>query len=221
MLRLMLQKRDLIGKRTKKLREEGIMPAVLYGKNEKSVPVLLLQKEFEKVWKEVGESSVITLQGIGDDKEALIHGIDCDPVNGKPRHADFYIIEKGQKIRVTVPIEFIGTAPAVKELGGTLVKVLHELDIEVESASLPHSIEADISVLRNFESQLLVKDIVVPKEVAILTSPDEVVALVSEAQEEEVPDTGTADAISSIEVEKKGKQEEEGDVAAGAANNRE
>jgi large subunit ribosomal protein L25 len=188
-----------------KIRAGGRIPAVMYGPKEPSTSISIQAAEFTKLFKVAGESSVIEIEGVGETKETLVHDIDADPVTGMVRHVDFYVIEKGKPIEVDVPIEFIGESPAVKELGGVLVKVLHELKIEVLPKNLPHSISVDISSLVNFESQIHVKDLAVPPGVTILTSADEVVALTAEAKEE-VLEPVVAPDLSSIEVEKKGKE---------------
>ena len=185
------------------------MPAVFYGKKEKSTPITISKAEFKKVWKEAGESSVIDLVGNNIEAEALIYDVDLDPVTDEPRHADFYVFEKGKKIEIAVPLEFIGVAPAVKDMGGTLVKVLHELEIEALPKDLPHNISVDISSLLNFDSQILAKDIKLPQGVVLVTKLEEVVASVYETKEE-VEEVVPVD-LASIEVQKKGKEAKEGE----------
>jgi large subunit ribosomal protein L25 len=92
--------------------------------------------EFKKVLAGAGESSSIELITETGHENAMIQAVQFDPVKGMPIHADFYVIEKGQKVHVKTPIEFIGESPAVKE-GGVLVKVMHELSIEGEPQKLP------------------------------------------------------------------------------------
>jgi len=215
MLELAVEKREKIGKASKR-REGGKIPAVLYGPKEPAMPVALNESDFIHVWNEAGESAVIELTGLGEPKEALIHEIDRDPVSGKIRHADFYVIEKGKKIEVEIPLVFTGEAPAVKELGGTLVKVMHEIEIEVMPKDLPQEIAVDVSNLVDFDTQIHVSDIAVPSDVTVLTDPHEVVALVSEVKEEEEEPTEAPD-LESIEVEKKGVKEEEGNEDSAAA----
>ena len=159
-----------------------------------------------KAWKNAGESTVIKLETEKGNVEALINAVDLDPLTGEPRHADFYIFEKGHKVEIAVPIEFDGISPAVKDLGGVLVKVIRELKVKAEPSKLPHSIKVDIGTLENFESRILASDIVLPTGVELVENPDEMVASVSEAKEE-VVETAPVD-LSQIEVEKKGKQEE-------------
>jgi len=115
-----------------------------------------------------GESSVIILSDGTNEHEALIHEIDIHPVTGVPRHADFYVIEKGKKIQVKVPLEFIGVSPAVKDLGGILVKVLRELEIEAAAKDLPHDLKVDISALKELTSTIHVSDLKIPAGVTVV-----------------------------------------------------
>ncbi len=195
------------------LRDEGVMPAVFYGKKEESTPVSVSLAEFLKVWKKAGESSVVVLKGEKGELEALIHDVDVDPVTEVPRHADFYVFEKGHKIEVEVPLEFVGVSPAVKNLGGILIKVLHKLKIEAMPKDLPHNIEVDISSLASFDNQILANNLVLPAGVTLLEDATEVIALVSEPKEEKEEEAVPVD-LSAIEVEKKGKKEEEGEEGA-------
>lgn len=189
------------------LRSSGTMPAVFYGPKDDTVSVAVSLSEFKKVWDEAGESSVISLKTPAGDKEALIHDVDVHPVSGEPRHADFYIIEAGKTVEVEVPLTFVGVSPAEKSLGGVLVKVIHELSIEAMPKDLPQEIEVDISTLVDFDSQIAIKDITLPSGVTALGNPDDVVAVVNEAKEEEESESAAPD-MDSIEVEQKGKQEE-------------
>lgn len=193
------------------MRKGGILPAVFYGKKEPSTPISLLKTDFLKVWKEAGESTVVKLDGEGGSVDTLIHDVDFDPVTGVPRHADFYVFDKDLKLQVDVPLEFVGVAPAVKDFGGLLVKVLFEIKIEALPMNLPHQIEVDISPLTEIGSQLLAKDMVLPTGVMLAENPEEVVALVSAPKEEEPEEVAPVD-LSAIEVEKKGKEAKEGEA---------
>src|SRR3989344_5530878 len=112
------------------LRAQGFIPAVYYGHKEKPVACVVPKSEFKKVWKEAGESTIVVLDTPKGKVNTLIQEVQVDPVRGEPIHADFYVLEKGKKVEVHIPVEFIGIAPAVKDFGGTLVKVLHEIEIE-------------------------------------------------------------------------------------------
>lgn len=188
------------------LRKAGKIPAVFYGKQTPSTSIAISEIEFDKVWKKAGESSVVELKTPEESVESLIHDVDIDPVSGKARHADFYVFEKGHKVTVEVPIEFEGVSSAVKDLGGTLVKVLHAIKIEAMPKDLPHSLIIDISPLVSFESQIIAKDITLPPGVVLVEKPEEVIILVSAPREEKEEETAPID-LSQIEVEKKGKEE--------------
>src|SRR3989338_5238135 len=198
------------------LRDKGFIPSIFYGKKQKATAIVVPITEFTKAWKTAGESSVVTLKVGNDLFDCLIYAVDLDPIKNTPRHADFYVFEKGQKLKVKVSIEFVGVSPAVKDLGGVLVKVLHELEIEASPKDLPHRIEVDISSLLDFKSQILAKDIKLPPGVTLINLPDDVVASVYEPKEEKIEEAPVAPDLSAIEVEKKGKKEEEGGDGAAA-----
>ncbi len=118
-MELTAEKRDA-SKSSHTLRSKGVLPAVIYGRSEESTPIAVDMKQFQKVYKSAGESSVISLQGLGAAKDVLIHEVAFDVMTGEPIHADFYAIQKGQTVTVSIPLEFDGVAPAVKDLGGIL-----------------------------------------------------------------------------------------------------
>lgn len=193
-----------------KLRKGGKMPAVFYGPKEKATSVAINAIEFAKVFKKAGESSVIILKVAGapaghDEHEVLIHDVDKHPVTGTARHADFYVIEKGKKVSVEVPLIFTGVSSAVKDLGGILVKVLRTIEVEAAPKDLPHELTVDLSALKEFTSVIHVSDIALPAGAVAKTSPDEVVASIAVAKEE-VEEAPVAVDMSTIEVEKKGKE---------------
>jgi large subunit ribosomal protein L25 len=205
-INLKAEKREKIGK-LETLRKEGFLPAVYYGHKKESTPIQIKRTEFLKAWKNAGESTVIKLSTPEGEIEALIHAVDLDPVTDEPRHADFYIFEKGHKVEIAVPLEFIGVSPAVKDLGGVLMKILHEVKVKAEPVNLPHQIEVDISPITDLEGQVLAKDIVLPEGVELMENLEEVVVTVATPKAEKVEEV-PAD-LSQIEVEKKGKQDEE------------
>lgn len=195
------------------LRQGGRMPAVFYGKKEPSTPISVSLFDFTKTYKKAGESSVVVLSGPEIEVESLIHDVTLHPVTGKPTHADFYVFEKGKKLKVAVPIEFTGTAGAIKELGGMLVKVLHDVEVEALPKDLPHKIEVDISSLIDFKSVIAAKDLKLPHGVELAINGEDIIASVSEPKEE-IEEVTTPVDLSAIEVEKKGKEAKEGEVGA-------
>lgn len=206
-MELAVERRDTKTK-AQVLRKKGLLPAILYGRAEKPTPITVDRKTFEKVFKVAGESTVLTLKGLDEEKQALIHDVAFDAVTDIPLHADFYAIQKGQKVQVAVPLEFTGVSPAVKDKGGILVKVMHELRIEVEPKDLPQALRVDISTLVELEDQIKVKDLALPPGATVEVDMDEVVAMISVAKEEPVEEVSPD--ISQIEVSvEKGKKDEE------------
>ncbi|MES3005325.1 MAG: 50S ribosomal protein L25 [Patescibacteria group bacterium] len=206
MVNLTIEKRQDSARAT---RAKGKVPAVFYGPKAPTTSISINEVDFLRVWRQAGESSIITLQGIDEDHDALIHDIDKDPVTGKIRHADFYVIEKGKKVKVGVPLEFIGVSAAVKDLGGSLIKVVHEIEIEALPKDLPHNLEIDISLLVTFADQIKAGDIKLPAGVMLVAEADEVIALVDAPRAEVEEEVAPVD-LSAIELsEKKGKKEED------------
>ena len=199
------------------LRAAGKIPAVFYGKKEASTPIAISLVDFIKTYKAAGESTVVILKGEGIEVESLIQDMDLHPVTGKPLHADFYVFEKGKKIKVGVPLEFSGTSPAIKDLGGSLIKVLHTIEIEAFPKDLPHKIIVDISSLVDFKSVISAKDIKLPEGVVLAVNADDIMCSVAEPKEE-IEEVAAPIDLTTIEVAKKGKEAKEGaEGAEGAA----
>lgn len=196
----------------KVIRREGKVPAVFYGKGKASIAIMVDAPTFKKVYDAAGESTIISLKTPNETLDALVHDVALDPVIGSPIHIDFYVVAKGQKLQVDVPIEFIGIAPAEK-LGGVVMRIMHEIRIEALPAKLPSSITVDLSKLIDMESSITVGDLSLPEGVRALVPSTETVAGVTEPQKEEEIVAAPVD-LSAIEVEKKGKKEEEEPVGA-------
>lgn len=201
-VKLEVTKRTLSAKAVRKM---GDIPAVVYGPKQEPISVSLAKNVFEKVVKEAGESTVIHLVGLGEEIEVLIHDVAFNPAKGGVEHADFYALEKGKEITVHVPLEFEGEAPATKS-GGSLTKVLHEIEVTCKPSALPQHITVDVSALDDFEKRIYVKDLVIPKGVTVENDKDEVVAMVQEVKEEIEPEMPVD--MAAVEVETKGKTEE-------------
>ncbi|MCX6754808.1 MAG: 50S ribosomal protein L25 [Candidatus Nomurabacteria bacterium] len=197
------------------IRTNGMVPAVVYGARVENTMISVSSIDFTKILKVAGESStiVLELQGDATKKEAvqnidvLIHDMQVDPVKGFPIHVDFLAIDMNKEVEVTIPVEFTGAAPAEKNNLGVLVKVIHEVEVEALPKDLPHNVTVNVSTLVALDDQIHIKDIVLPKGVKMITDANEVVALITTIKEE-VADSGPVD-LASIEVEKRGKKEED------------
>ena len=217
MISLQAEGRAIFGKKLEAARRAGSLPVVVYGRKVKASPMFVQTQEFKKVFSQAGESSIITLKTPGGKENVLIYGLAWHPVTGEPIHADFYVVEKDVAIKVKIQIEFTGTAGAVKELGGTLLKVLHELEVEALPQDLPHSVVVDLAPLAALDSQILVRDLILPKGVKTLNRQDEVVVSIALAEEESAEADAPVD-LSAIEVAKRGKEETTEDETTPAAD---
>jgi len=244
MLVLSAKIRKDFGKKVKLLRKKGILPAILYGpKINKPLPLGLEEKAFEKIYKEAGESSLITLAIAKGEDEALasspsdeikdsegkpsasygasekekflvlIHDIEYDPLTGKPIHVDFYQPRLEEEIEVKVPIIFEGEAPAVKELAGTLIKNISEVEVKALPQKLPKEIKVNVENLKTFEDRILIEDLVLPEGVKILKEASEIVASVTPPEKvEEELEKPIEEKVEEVEkVEEKEVEEKEGE----------
>lgn len=216
MLTLKAKIRKEIGRKTKTIKNAGKIPAVVYGPGVKNVSLEVEYETFKKIFSQTGESSLVSLEVEGESKPrpVLIHEIQKDPLTERFIHVDFYQTSLKKEVEVAIPLVFEGVAPAVKELGGTLVKEIQELKIKALPQDLPHDIKVDISSLKTFEDEILVKDLKVPAGVKVLRGPEEIVALVVPAAkvEEELakPVEEKVEEVERVEKEKKPKEEEAG-----------
>jgi large subunit ribosomal protein L25 len=202
------------GKKVQSLREKGILPAVLYGPKLESQHLEINLKNFENVYREGGESSLISLEvgseGASKKYLVLIHQMQQDPLTLKPIHVDFFQPALNEEIEVKVPLVFEGEAPAVKELNGTLVKNITEIEIKSLPQNLPHELKVDLSLLKTFENSVLVKDIVLPEGVKMLKGLEDIIAFVApvEKVEEELA-KAAEEKVEEVEKVEKPKKEEE------------
>lgn len=180
------------------IRKKGFVPAIFYGRAESATPISVDALKFDRIFREAGETTIVSLKGDGIEKDTLIHDVQVHPVTGKPLHADFYVLEKGKKITINIPLEFEGTAPAEK-LGHILVKALHEVEIEVAPQELPKHLVVDISKLENVGDHILASQIHLPPSAELKTSADEIVVTISEFKEEDLATPPTP--VTPAEVE--------------------
>ncbi len=208
MTTLNTQVRETVSKSlNNKLKEGGKIPAVFYGFKRDVTSLAIDRKEFMAAFKEAGETSTIKLKTPNGEFDAMIHDIQKHPLTGDVIHVDFLSVDMTKEVEVGVPFEFVGASAAVKG-GGGLVKVMHEAEVSSLPSNIPQHIEIDLSKLVNIDDIITLGDLSLPKGVAF-TEEDmtRVVASVT-AQQEEV-DTPAEMNLDSIEVEKKGKKEEE------------
>jgi len=217
---LQTEPRNITGRKVKSLRREGFVPAVVYGHGVESLPIQVPVRDFERVYTEAGESTVVYLNVGNQEYPTIIQEVARDPVSDKFLHADFYKVRLDEKIKAKIPLNFVGESPAVKELGGILVKNISEIEVEGFPQDLPHRIDVDVSSLQEIKSQILIKDLPISAKLKVEDEPEAIVALVQEPiSEEELKaqlEVPAAPAPEEVEVIKKEKAEEEAPAAGEA-----
>ena len=215
MISLLVKIRTETGKKAGKLRKKDVLPGILYGSELKGAQPLELDcKTFEKVYEEAGESSLISLEiEGGKNYPVLIHDIQKNPLTGEIIHVDFYQVSLEEEIIAKIPLIFEGTPPAVKDLGGTLVKNISEVEVKSLPQKLPKEIRVEVSGLKNFEDNIKVSDLKLPEGVKVLKESEEIVAVVlpPEKVEEELqkPIEEKVEEVEKVEKPKKEQEPEE------------
>ncbi len=209
-MELIVQKREILGKKVSTLRAGGLIPAELYGRDRKNIHLSVPSKEFIQVFKEAGESTIVNLI-LGNEKlPVLVNDVVINPLDDTVMHIDFYQVRMDEKITASIPLEFMGEAPAVKEKIGVLVKAMQEVEVEALPADLPHDFKIDLGGLTDVGMSIYVRDIKVPERVKLLVEPETVIATVIEqAKEEEVIKPISVEEVK-VEGEEKRKEAEVG-----------
>ncbi len=193
--------RDLKTSKPEKLRKEGRLPGVLYGNKVQNVNLTVDAREFDKLLRKAGESTIVEL--ITDDGKThptLIHDVQNHYLTSVPTHVDFYEVSMTKKLKAAVQLEFIGESFAVKTLGGVLVKVLSEVEVECLPVDLPHNIVVSLDVLKTLHDTVHVKDLTVPAKVKIVTDANELVVKVQPPREVEAElSTPVVEDVSKVE----------------------
>ena len=172
--------RTVLGRKVKNIRKQGFIPATIYGKGLESKSVQFLAVELEKLFEEVGESTLVNLILEKESLPILFRNPQYHVINGNLIHVDCYKVNLKEKISAMVPIEFIGESQAVKE-GNTLITVTDEIEIEALPADLPEKIEIDLSVIETLESVINVSDIKIDEtKLEIKTDKEQLIAKVEE-----------------------------------------
>jgi large subunit ribosomal protein L25 len=175
------QKREIIGKKVKALRREGLLPAVIYGSDIEPQPITLDTKAVIQTLKITGANTLITIKLGKKELLALVRDVQREVIMRDLLHIDFQAVSLEESISTTVPIVIVGEAPVTKEFNAVLSSALDELQIEAKAKDLPDSITVDVSSLIEIGDHILVRDLVIPGDVIVLDDPDEMV-LVASAQ---------------------------------------
>jgi len=201
-LRLKATQRDVLGKKARFLRRQGITPTHVYGNNIKSLALQCDTAELQHLLAMAGRTRLISLEVDGKQaRSVFVREIQRDEVARQLLHVDFYQVRKGEKITVDVPIILVGEAPAMKEKGRMLAHGINSLNIECLPDSVPPQIEVDLSPLEDLEQAIHVKDIILGADITVNADPEQLVVKVSEAVVKEVVEEVVAEAEEEVEAE--------------------
>jgi len=209
--KLSAQIRTLTGKKAKKLRKQGLIPANIYGPEFKSTSISINFREFLNTYKIAKETGIIYLQLEKNEIPVLIKHIQKHPISDQILHVDFRKIDLKKKIETEVPVKVVGTSEAVSQKGGVLLTQSEFLLVEALPEDIPQEIEVDISSIKDIGQEIKVADLKKSDKYTIKTSPDKVVVSVIAHKEESITPETTA---AQPEVITKEKEEVEAEQSA-------
>lgn len=166
---LEVKKRTLLGRKVKKLRQQGIVPANIFGKKITSQAVEVDLNHLKKAYQQAGETNVIEIKQNEHVTPVLLHNIQLHPVTSNIIHVDFYQVDLKEKVKTFVPIEIVGKSSAAEQKQGALLQLLDEIEVEALPTKIPKNITVDISKLTKVGDNIKIADLSVPEEVKILT----------------------------------------------------
>jgi len=185
-LELAINKREVMGKATKRLRKVGILPANIYGHKEAPQAIQVDATEFDRLRRSHGATGIVTLRMLdsADIQTALIRHVQHNPRSGKIIHVDFFRVSMNESVTVKVQLHFVGESSAVEDEGGVLLHLLEALEVECLGRDIPEYIEIDVTPLTEIDSMIHAGDIQLPADIKLVTDPHEGVAKVSATRAE-------------------------------------
>lgn len=172
--------RTLVGRKVSKLRRSGKLPGNVYGKQVKSTAVEVPLADFTKVYQQVGETGLVELTLAGEKRPVLVQNVQLHPVSQIPLHADFRQVDLKEKIKADVPIEIVGTAPAVDQKLGVLLTLVDEIEVEAFPTDLPEKLQIDVAKLSQVGDVIKVGDVKLPTGVTAIAMPETEVVKIDE-----------------------------------------
>jgi large subunit ribosomal protein L25 len=215
---LTAERRTVLGKQVKQLREQGWTPGVMYGHGFDPVPLQFGARSLQQVLAQVGGSQLISIKVEGQEQPevALVREVQRDPIRRTPLHVDFYRVMMTERLTAEIPLEIIGESPVVEAREGILLQGLSAIEVECLPGDLVDAIEVDLSDLTEIDQALHVRDLAVPAGIEILTDPDEMIVHVVPLEEEEVeeveviaPEAEEVEVITEARAEKTTREDEE------------
>lgn len=205
-----VKKREVIGKKVKALRREGLLPAVLYGYGIDSIPVVMDYRSTSRTLAKAEASSLISISLDGEEYPTLVREKQWDYIKRSLLHVDFQVVSMSEKISAQVRVELIGESAAVEDFGAVLITGLLEVEVEALPTDLPDSIKVDLSTLEKIGDGVFVRDIVVSDKLTLLDDSDAMIAVAS---------APTLEIVEEVEEDEllEGEEGEEGEEAEEAA----
>ena len=203
--------REVLGKKVKQLRRQGLTPANIYGHRVQSTAIQVSTDGLRHVLRTAGRNDIVYLQLDGEEaRPTFIRTVQRNPVTDAILHVDFYQISLKEKVRLEVRLYLVGEAPAVELYGGTLLHSLDEIAVEGLPTDIPSRIELDVSGLTEIGDSLHVRDLPIPPNVTVLTDPDLVVASVAAPAKAEVEEVAAEEVPAEEAAAEEGAPEAEG-----------
>jgi large subunit ribosomal protein L25 len=200
--------RTLLGRKVKLLRREGYIPGHVFGKKADSLNIQVKAADFGPLYAKVGETSLIDLKidALKTALPVLVVSVQRNPLSNLPVHIDFHQVSLTEKVTANIPVEIVGSAPAVTDLGGVMLNALSEIEIEALPTDLPENIQVDVSQLLNFGDSIQIKDLIIDTaKITVLSGADETVVTIQEPAKEEEPEAESMPA--EAETTEQGKAE--------------
>lgn len=219
------EKRTVLGKAVKKLRREGQLPANVYGKGLSSTAIQVSAKDFETVFKEVGETGLVDLVFEGKSHPVLVKNLQLEYPLRTPLHVDFYQVNLKEKVKTMVPLEIIGEPKAVTDKIGLLLQQINEVEVEALPTELPEKLEVNVEGLAQIGDQIMVSSLSKPEGVEILTDPEQIIVKIDEPvveePEEEAPAEGEEGETTEAETQEGESEDEAAEGNTDSDGNRE
>ena len=194
--------REILGKKVRFLRRQGVIPVHLFGHGIESVALQCDVAQLQQVIAEAGKTKIISLKldKAKKPRNVMVREIQRSPLTGELLHVDFYQVRMEEKIQVAVPIVLVGEAPALKSKENMLAQDLYSLTIECLPGQIPTSVELDLSSLTETEQAIQVRDITLGEGVTVLNDPEHMVVKISRRPVEKVEEVVVEEEVVEEEV---------------------
>lgn len=197
-IELQVTTREILGKKVRFLRRQGITPVHLFGHNVKSLALQCDTAQLQRVLAQAGKTRLVSLHLDKGKKprSVMIREIQRDWRTDGLLHVDLYQVKTTEKTKVEVPIVLVGEAPALKLKENMLAQELNSLTVECLPTEIPASIEVDLSPLTEVDQAIRVKDITLGEEVTVLNDPELLVVKISFRRIEKVEEEVVAEEVA-------------------------